>query len=91
MVMVDVPFPGAAMEAGLKLTVTPVGWPDADNAMAELKLPEIVVVMVEVPLLPCATETVVGEAEMVKLEVDDGARRLIRPVVFGLPQPVTRS
>lgn len=36
----DVPEPGAAMEAGLKLTVTPVGWPVADKAMAESKPPE---------------------------------------------------
>ena len=34
--------------------------------MAELKPPETVVVMVELPLLPCATETEVGEAERVK-------------------------
>ena len=40
----DVPEPGAAMEAGLKLTVTPVGWPVADKAMAESKPPETVVV-----------------------------------------------
>jgi len=40
----DVPEPGAAMEAGLKLTVTPVGWPVADKAMAELKPPETLVV-----------------------------------------------
>lgn len=36
----DVPEPGAAMEAGLKLTVTPVGWPVADKAMAESNPPE---------------------------------------------------
>jgi hypothetical protein len=32
-----------------------------------------------------------GEAESVKLGVDDPANRLINPVVFGLPQPVQRS
>jgi len=52
MVMVEVPEPGAAMEVGLKPTVTPVGWPVADKAIAELKPPETVVVIVEVPLLP---------------------------------------
>jgi hypothetical protein len=41
----DVPEPGAAMEAGLKLTVTPVGWPLAVKAIAESKPPETVVVM----------------------------------------------
>ena len=65
-VMVELPEPGAAMDVGLKLTVTPVGWPDADKPMAELKEPDTAVVMVEVPLLPCATEIAVGEAEMVK-------------------------
>ena len=92
MVMVEVPEPGAAMDVGLKLTVTPVGWPVADKAIAELKPPETAVVIVDVPLLPCTTETEVGEAEMVKLgDVDVPASALIRPVPFGLPQPVTRS
>ena len=92
MVMVEVPEPGAAMDVGLKVTVTPDGWPVADKAMAELKPPETAVVMVDVPLLPCATETEVGEAERVKLgAVGDPASALIRPVPFGLPQPVTRS
>jgi hypothetical protein len=66
MVIVDVPEPGAAMDAGLKVTVTPVGWPVADKATAELKPPETVVVMVDEPLLPCTTETEVGEAASVK-------------------------
>src|ERR1700722_1383511 len=51
-VRVDVPEPGAPIEVGLKPTVTPVGWPVADKATAELKPPAIVLVMVEVPLLP---------------------------------------
>ena len=60
--------------------------------MAESKLPEMAVVIVDVPLLPCTTATEEGEAEMVKLGVvDDGARALIRPVPFGLPQPVAKS
>lgn len=65
MVIVDVPEPGAAMDVGLKLTVTLVGWPLAVKAIAELKPPETAVVIVDVPLLPCTTETEVGEAEMV--------------------------
>lgn len=36
-VRVDVPEPGAAMVAGLKLAVTPAGWPVADRERAELK------------------------------------------------------
>lgn len=92
MVMVEVPEPGAAMDVGLKLTPTPVGWPAADKAIAELNPPETAVVIVDVPLLPCTTETEVGEAEMVKLGAEDvPARALIRPDPFGLPQPVSKS
>jgi len=65
-VKVDVPEPGAAMEVGLKLAVTPVGAPDAVRAIAELKPPETAVVMVDTLLLPCDTETEVGEAVSVK-------------------------
>jgi len=65
-VNVDVPEPGAAMDVGLKAAVTPVGRPEADSAIAELKPPETAVVMVDLPVLPCATETDVGEAASVK-------------------------
>ena len=65
-VSVDEPDPGAAIEAGLKVAVTPLGRPDADKATAELKPPETDVLMEEVPLLPCTTETDVGEAASVK-------------------------
>ena len=44
MVKVEVPEPGAVIEAGLKLPVTPDGKPDADKATAALKPPETVVV-----------------------------------------------
>jgi hypothetical protein len=54
------------MDVGLKATVTPVGWPLADKVTAELNPPVVVLVMVEVPALPCATETVFGEAERLK-------------------------
>ena len=64
-VMVNVPEPGAAMEVGLKLTVTPEGCPLAESAMAELKPPETAVVTVHEPLLPATTETEVGEADIV--------------------------
>lgn len=91
-VTVDEPEPGAAIDAGLKLTVTPEGAPDAFRETAELNPPEIAVVMVDVPLLPAATETAVGEAEMVKAGVCvvDPVSALMRPA-FGLPHPVTRS
>ena len=66
MVIVELPEPGAAMDAGLKLTVTPVGCPVADKATAELNPPEIPTVTVDEPLLPCTTDAEAGEAEMVK-------------------------
>jgi len=91
-VAVEVPDPGAAIDVGLKLTVTPAGAPDAVSATAALNPPEIAVVMVDVPLLPAATVTAVGEAERVKagVSVEDPVSALIKPV-FGLPHPVTRS
>jgi hypothetical protein len=67
-VMVDVPEPGAGIELGLNLTVTRDPWPLADKPIAELKPPEIAVVIVDVPELPRATLSDVGEALMVKFE-----------------------
>ena len=48
-VSVELPVPGAAIELGLKLAVTPAGRPEADNAIEELKPP---VTVVEIALLP---------------------------------------
>lgn len=47
--------------------------------------------MVEVPALPCATVTEVGEAERLKPGPDEPPSALIRPLPFGLPHPVARS
>ncbi len=92
-VSVDEPEPGAAMDVGLKVAVTPVGCPVAVRAIAELKPPETVVVIVEVPLLPWSTETEAGDAEIANAGdvLVPPASALIRPTPFGLPQPVTRS
>jgi hypothetical protein len=49
MVIVELPPPGAAMVLGLKLTVVPLGAPEAVRLIALLKPPLTVVVMVEVP------------------------------------------
>ena len=88
-VMVEVPVP--VIDAGLKLTVTPAGWPDAVRVTAESNPPVTVLVMVEVPLPPCATDTEEGDAERLKPELEAGASKPIRPAPFGLPQPVTKS
>ena len=64
MVMVEVPVP--VIEVGLKLTVTPLGWPLADKVTGSLKPPVVVLVMVDVPEPPCATVTAVGLAERLK-------------------------
>lgn len=90
-VSVDEPDPGAAMEDGLKLAVAPVGKPDALNAIAESKLPEMAVVIVLVPDEPCVTVTVVGEAVIENDDVPDPAVRAAINPEFGVPHPVTRS
>ena len=46
------PEPGAAIDAGLKLTVTPDGWPLALKEIAESKPPETDVVTTAYPLWP---------------------------------------
>ena len=66
-VIVEVPEPGAAMELGLKDTVTPLPAPEADKLIPELKPPETAVVIVEVPELRRATVRDVGDAPIEKL------------------------
>ena len=62
----EVPVPGAGIGFVPNVTVTPLGCPVADNVMALLKPFKAVVLMVDVPLLPCATVTEDGDALMVK-------------------------
>lgn len=68
-VRVELPLPGAAIEAGLKLAVTPAGNPEADNETAELKPPLTVVEIALVPELPWVTLNDAGEAPTVKSAV----------------------
>lgn len=58
--MVEVPAP--VIELGVKVMVTPRPSPEADKAIAELKPPVTVVAIVEVPELPCAILSEVGDA-----------------------------
>jgi hypothetical protein len=62
----DVPEPGAAIEEGLKLTVTSFGIPDADKAIAESKPLPGVVVIVELAEFPQFILNEVGDAPRVK-------------------------
>jgi len=69
MVIVEEPEPGAAIDVGLKLTDVPAGAPLALKAMALLKPPETVVLIVEVALVPWTAETEVGDALIVNAGV----------------------
>ena len=88
-VAVEVPDPGAAIDDGLKLTDTPDGCPDADNATAELKPLLPVEVMVDVPLLPCTTETDVGLAAIDNLGAAVTVSVTVDVCVSPPPMPVT--
>jgi len=75
-----------------KVAVTPLGKPDAARVTLLENPPTSVTEIVLVPLLPWVTVRLLGEAESVKLGVaEPAAKRLMIPVVFGLPQPVHRS
>jgi hypothetical protein len=78
-VKVELPLPGAAMDAGLKLAVTPVGRPEAERETAELKPPLTVVEIVVLPELPWITERLAGDALSVKL--GDAAAFTVRATV----------
>ena len=71
-VRVDVALPFAGGVTGLveNAAVTPLGKPEALSVVAELKLFRLVMVMVLVPLEPCAMLREEGEAPMVKSGVE---------------------
>src|SRR5208337_5342847 len=84
MVMVELPAPGAGIVLGLKLTVVPVGMPEADRLIELLKPPLIAVVIVDVPWFPWATVREDGEAEIVKSPVPSTASCLPTSLTCGL-------
>jgi hypothetical protein len=106
-VMVTVAVPVVADELAVKLrtlvlvvgfvaneAVTPLGKPEAASVTLPENPPAPVTVIVLVPAdPPCVIETLLGDADRVKLGLDDDdpANSVISPVVFGLPQPVHRS
>src|SRR5208337_5274315 len=85
MVMAELPAPGAGIVLGLRPTVVPAGAPDAERLIELSKPAMIVVVMVDVPLLPCTMVREAGEAEIPK----SGGNTISVTVVFCLiPPPV---
>jgi hypothetical protein len=84
----DVPEPGAAIEVGLKLPVTPDGKPVADKAIDALKPPEIAVVTTAKPLWPRRREPEVGETEMVKAPLPGVVTVSETVAVCVIPPPV---
>ena len=89
--IVDVPEPGAAIDEGLKVTVTPDATPVADNAIDELNPPETVVVISTLPERPRFTVSEVGEALMLKsgLPAAVTVRETVVVLVSPPPVPVT--
>ena len=88
-VQVDVPEPGAEINLGLKVVITPLGWPVAHKSTEESKPPVMAVVMVEVPVSPGSTETRLGEALMVKPGAAVTARLKVVDRVRPPPVPMT--
>jgi hypothetical protein len=84
-VRLELPLPGAATEAGLKLAVTPAGNPVADSATAALKPPLTVVVIELVPDAPWVTLRDAGEAVIVKSAVGCFHTSEIAVAVAALP------
>ena len=73
------------------VAVTPLGRPDALSVTLPVNPFTSCTVIVLVPLPPWVIVRLLGESESVKLGVAEPAKRLMIPVVFGLPQPVHRS
>lgn len=65
-VSLELPFPGAAMDVGLKLAVNPAGKPETDKLSAALNPPVAAVVIVVAAEFPCAIDRLEGEALTVK-------------------------
>ena len=93
-VIFDEPPPGAAIEAGLKLTFMPLGAPAADKAIGAEKPPDTLTVRVTELLLPSVRTPDGDGAESAKFAlvvVVVVVSALINPFPLGLPHPVTRS
>ncbi len=87
-VIVDVPEPGAGIGFGLKLTVVPEGAPAADKVIALLKPPLTLVVILDVPWLPCWMLSDAGDAEMAKLGCCEDNTVNVSVVLCWMPPPL---
>ena len=74
---------------GLNPAVTPLGKPEADRLTLPVNPFDGVTVIALVPLPPWVTVTLLGDAD--RLKFAPPARAVIRPLPFGLPQPVAKS
>jgi hypothetical protein len=101
-VTVDVPVVAVALAVNVSTldpvvglvptaAVTPLGNPDAASVTLPVNPFTSVTEIVLLPLLPCVTVKLLGEAESVKLAVAAPVRVLISAGPFGLPHPVTMS
>src|SRR5262249_25170009 len=77
-VRVEFPPPGAAIELGLKLEVTPAGRPETESETAELKPLLIAVETVLLPEPPCVMERAEGEALRLKSAAWPGLKTILR-------------
>src|SRR5437868_7049493 len=83
-VIVELPDPGAAIELGLKPAVVPVGSPLAPRETAELKPPDTVVLIVELPAVPCGSVSDDGELLIAKSALD-GLKMMSRTGWISMP------
>ena len=87
-VIVEMPSPGAGIVCGLKLTMVPVGMPEADKLTEPLKpLPRMTKIL-EIPCWPWATVRVAGTAVIVKLPFPAGVMVRVTVAVCWIPPPL---
>lgn len=86
---VELPLPGAAIDVGLKLAVTPLGSPEIESATDALNPFETEVEIVLAPELPCVTVKLVGEALRAKSGLDPGLKTISRIGCSSIPLGAT--
>jgi hypothetical protein len=88
-VSVELPLPGAAIDVGLKLAVTPLGRPEIESATDELNPFETEVEIVLVAELPCVTDKLVGDALRAKSGLVPGLKTMSRIGCSSIPLGAT--